>query len=333
MLLQDIRRQETDGTRTVAGKARLRGTERGVLPAPLGLLFLRHHLSSRELDAECWQQELRTEDFVVCRTKFRGGRFDEVPNLPAGNRRSWSKIRVVLGGRIFATTRSGGVVMEPGDLVVSRGWDDHRCRSLEDASEYLLVAWKHGNAGERPNDGGPLHLRGVDAVLGPSARALDLATAMNGRSPAAIEHAARVLVRSMVDFGLPLARDVTQESSERIVSADRRFSRVIEATLFELASRPMAIDLGNVLGVTERHALRLANDFLRRYYVTAIGWREAVRGLRLELGVFFATNPRATTERVSRAVGFSSPTALCHAFHHAGLPSPNAVRRRLLQEA
>jgi hypothetical protein len=41
------------------------------------------------------------------------------------------------------------------------------------------------------------------------------------------------------------------------------------------------------------------------------------------------SSPRATTELVSRRLGYTSPTVLCRAFAEAGLPSPGNVREAL----
>ena len=38
----------------------------------------------------------------------------------------------------------------------------------------------------------------------------------------------------------------------------------------------------------------------------------------------------ANAEDVARALGFRSPTSFCHAFHRAGLPSPQRVQAELL---
>lgn len=295
------------------------------------MLLLRHSLRPRGLDVDFLQQELRSDDLVICRSRFSGGMFDEVRNLPSGRRQHWSKIRIVLAGHLFARTTRGGEVLGPGDAVVSRGWDDHRCRALDQHTEYMLVAWRHGTAaGDRPAWGGPLALRrgrlGLGASASALAHALDAPLALD-----AVVARASALLATIADLGLPVAGDGAVACSAGIQPIHRRVARAMETTFFPLTSQPMAIDLGGALGLGERHALRVTNEFFLRFYVTAPNWRQYVRGMRLELGVFLSTNPDATTEKVSRALGFSSPTALCHAFQSVGLPSPGEVRRRLLE--
>jgi AraC-like DNA-binding protein len=292
------------------------------------LLLLRHHFAPVELDVSFWQDELRTPDLVLCRTRFVGGMFDEVRNLPGGQRELWSKARIVLAGHLLTQTPRGGVILGPGDLVVSRGWDDHHCRALEYESEYLLVAWRNGSAaGDPPREGGPFFLRGLDARHGPAAAARALTGAIDAGAPRqAILDATGAVLAALASFGLPVAREGAKRAVE---PGHHRFARALEATVFPLTARPMTVDLCRALGLGERQTTRLANDFFARFFVTAPGWRGYVRGMRLEIGVVLASNPRATTERVSRALGFASPTALCHAFQSAGMPSPQEVRRQL----
>ncbi|MFO0610967.1 MAG: hypothetical protein U0414_00165 [Polyangiaceae bacterium] len=295
------------------------------------MLLLRHAFRPKRLDVDFRQQELRSEDLIVCRARFSGGMFDEVRNLPSGRRRRWSKIRIVLAGHLFARTLRGGEILGPGDAVISRGWDDHRCRALDAHTDYLLVAWRHGTAaGDLPAQGGPLLLRGLGERGSPGACASALAHALDAPlpRPVVMSRLASVL-ESLVHLGLPVAVDAPIACSEGIQPVHHRFARAMETTFFPLAARPMAVDLGRALALGERQSLRLANEFLVRFFVTATTWRSYVRGMRLELGVFLSSNPDATTDAVSEALGFSSPTALCHAFQSGGLPSPLEVRRQL----
>lgn len=293
------------------------------------MLVLRHRLTPRSIGAAFGQQEIRSDDLVICRAQFHGGMFDEVANLPSGRRGAWSKVRFILRGRVLTRSRAGDAVLGPGDFVTSVGWDDYWCQALDPTTEYLLVGWKHGGCvGDRPRREGPMYRSRLGA-RNPEARAFDLADALDQPDDARVLRATTLLMTSLADFGYPVARDAATAASRTITMADRRFAHAMESSIFPLTSRPMAIDLGAALGIGDRHAMRLAKRFFQRFFVTASGWREYVRGMRLELGVFLASNAGATTEEVSRALGFASPTALCHAFHSVGMPSPHEVRRRL----
>jgi hypothetical protein len=297
------------------------------------MLMLRHRFAPPTLGARFAQDELRSDELVVCRTRFRRGRFDEVPGLPSGRRASWAKVRFVLRGHLVARTREGRhEVLAPGDLAVSARWDDWRCQALTDDSEYLLVGWRHdGQHGARPPPSEIVRAEQRTSAVSPIARAYALAAALDEGGDARVLGAATALVHALGRAGIPLAPDAVRAAGQGIPARDRVFARVMESAFFPLAARPMAVDLGGLLGVGDRHAMRRANEFLLRYYVTAIGWREYVRGMRLELGVFLSGVRGATTSDVSRALGFSTPTTLCHAFAAAGLGSPRAVGRRLLR--
>ena len=108
-----------------------------------------------------------------------------------------------------------------------------------------------------------------------------------------------------------------------------RFARTLWHRAMDLESQPMAVDLADALGVSERHALRQTSQFLQQFHLSASSWRELMQCLRLEIGTFFMSNPNAKTEDVSRYLGFRSPTGFCHAFHDAGLPSPQTIHRDL----
>jgi hypothetical protein len=275
------------------------------------VLVLRHRFALPALDVAFAQDELRSEDFVVCSTMFDGGRFDQVPSLARGRRAQWSKALVVLEGHVLA----GSQIARPGDVVVSRDWDDHRMRALDSRTRYVLVAWKHGHAGERPVTSD------VFRASGASKRAFALA-----RDPG--RESARELAAELASLGVPVWLDAPRAALP-VPSRHARFARALQSKLFPLASQPMSVDLERTLGVGPRQIQRLAAEYFERYYVTAVGWRQFVYGMRLEVGVFLASNPRSTTEALADALGFASPTALCHAFHDAGLRSPQSLKHEL----
>jgi len=296
------------------------------------VLLLRHDFFPRGLEVEYRQQELRSDELVICRAHSRGGRFDEARGRGSSLRSDWSKVRLILSGHLFARTSNGGVVVGPGDMVVSRGWDDHRWRALDDVTDYVLVGWKHrGPAGDRPRDGGPLRLGGgVDARSGPVAHARALAHELDGSgNTAQVMSAVASMLASLATFGLPLSAEAARAVSIGIDPVHQIFADAMQRVVFPLTSRPMAVDFSQALGLSQRQTLRVSNEFFTRFYVTTSRWRDYVSGMRLELGMFFCSSPRSTTEIVSRALGFGAPATLCHAFHSAGLPSPREVRREL----
>ncbi|MFO0729138.1 MAG: hypothetical protein U1E65_35490 [Myxococcota bacterium] len=283
------------------------------------MLLLRHQFKLPEIGAAFAQDELRSEELVVCNTVFEGGKFDQVRGLPAGQRHRWSKAVIVLEGHLLAR----GALLRPGDLIISRDWDDYPMRALEERTHYLLLSWRHGMAGDRPSSSGVI--RDARTLAG----ARSLAQRLRDRQGTLwLQHALGALTRSLAWLGAGINEEAAREGP----SDDPRHlavAQALEASLFPLKGQPMVVDFSAALGTGERQTQRLLADYFRRFYVTAPGWRQFVYGMRLEVGVFLASNRRATTEILARALGFASSGALCHAFHRAGLPSPQGVRSAL----
>ena len=64
-----------------------------------------------------------------------------------------------------------------------------------------------------------------------------------------------------------------------------------------------------------------------RYALLWGHWRSALHQARVLSALRLLSAPGATTERVAKLAGFRSPSALCHTFAVAGLPSPGALAR------
>lgn len=158
----------------------------------------------------------------------------------------------------------------------------------------------------------------------------ELAGALMGADEQALARAMVAGRNGLRALGVHLDEEAALASARAVDPQHRRFAAALQDVLLPLASRPMTIDLAQRLGLSNRQVVRLANDYFSRFHVTVDGWREYVGGMRLCIGQFLSSHPMARTESISRTLGFSSPTALCHAFQSAGMPSPQAVRRRAL---
>lgn len=279
------------------------------------MLQLRHQFSVPSIGAAFSQHELRSEDLVICSSLFAGGRFDQVRGLPAGQRRQWSKAVVLLEGHVYAR----GMVLRPGDVVISRDWDDYPMRALDARTRYLLVSWRHGEAGDRARSSG------ISRDLRTFGAAQALATELDAGHRAS---SLAALIGALSSLGVGIAPEAPWVGPS-IDPRHHGVAHALEGALFPLRGQPMVVDLSGALGLGERQTQRLLADYFQRYYVTAPSWRQFVYGMRLEVGVFLASSPGATSDIVARALGFASAAALCHAFHRAGLPSPQAVRRAL----
>lgn len=281
------------------------------------MLLLRHQFSLPSIGAVFSQHELRSEDLVLCSTLFEGGKFDQVRGLPSGQRDRWSKAVVLLEGHVL----SRGALLRPGDTIISRDWDDYPMRALEPRTRYLLLSWRHGRAGDRPGSSGVSRDRQTLCAARTLVAALDA-----GQD--SVSDALNALTAALAALDIGLSPQAPREAPN-VEPRHRSVALALQAALFPLRAQPMVVDLCSSVGLGERQMQRLLVDYFQRYYVTAPGWRQFVYGMRLEVGVFLASNSRATSDLLARALGFASPGALCHAFHRAGLPSPQAIRREL----
>jgi len=81
------------------------------------------------------------------------------------------------------------------------------------------------------------------------------------------------------------------------------------------------------LGSNARTVHRRIERIAERYVLPWSHWRSALHHTRIVQAIRWLGAPGATTELVARLTGFRSPTALCHAFAAAGLPSPGTLAR------
>lgn len=289
------------------------------------MLHVHHRLGDPELGATFVQDELRTEDLVIVRTRHEGGLVDDALERAVTTRASeWSMVRFVIEGTLLASRGASAVVLERGQAFASIAWGSVLLRSLTTVSEEVRFAWRtSGRSGE---------LRGCDGLLSltPSARDafFRLAWLMKGVDSEAARAAAREVVVALRASGVSLEPNLVKSA---VPAASHEFARALERVLFPMTQQPMAVDLARALGVGERQALRRASDHFSRFHITVSTWREYVHGMRVGLGAFLMSQRRARTEHVSRLLGFGSPTSFCHAFHDAGLPSPLETQRLLLR--
>lgn len=265
------------------------------------------------------QHELRDTGFIIVRAIHDGARNDDSLEPLTAERTPWSSVRFVLERPLLVRDGRGATVVHPGQAFAALDYRSSAGRSVSNSSDVLSIVWR--SRPDRPCGHGPI-------TLSPRARAalLQLAATITTRDTATAIGAAREAVAALQALGIPVA-DVPLTSAS---PAAHEFARALERVFFPLSARPMAIDLARALGVGERQALRRANAFFGDYYTQRSSWREYLYIMRVGLSTFFIGHPRARTDQVSRLLGFSSPTSLCHALHDAGLPSPLEVQRALL---
>ncbi|MBK8938498.1 MAG: hypothetical protein IPM79_12885 [Polyangiaceae bacterium] len=95
-----------------------------------------------------------------------------------------------------------------------------------------------------------------------------------------------------------------------------------------VVQRPMWVDVAESDSPpSERHLRRVLNDFLGRFHMPFSTWRDLRQSFCLTTAALTMTVPGIKTEAVSQLTGFSSPAALCHAFHRAALHSPQQIAK------
>ena len=210
------------------------------------MLQLRHQFSVPSIGAAFSQHELRSEDLVICSSLFAGGRFDQVRGLPAGQRRQWSKAVVLLEGHVYAR----GMVLRPGDVVISRDWDDYPMRALDARTRYLLVSWRHGEAGDRARSSG------ISRDLRTFGAAQALATELDAGHRAS---SLAALIGALSSLGVGIAPEAPWVGPS-IDPRHHGVAHALECALGPRRGQPRVVDLSGALGLGERQTQRLLAD-------------------------------------------------------------------------
>lgn len=213
---------------------------------------------------------------------------------------------------------SGGVAVMPSKAALS---------VRQDGATYaaLVVEWDVGTLGPRPApDAGRLSVRALGRV---GALVADLRASGEGREVPDVVRAERLaaLFDALRAEGLPLRAVDARELVEPVDPETLKLAALLDRLLNRLEERPMAVDFERALGVGFRDVTGLVAGFNARYGFNSGDWRDTVLRRRLLGGMVMMTARGARTERVSAALGYSSPTAFCRAMADAGFPSPGAM--------
>jgi AraC-like DNA-binding protein len=129
--------------------------------------------------------------------------------------------------------------------------------------------------------------------------------------------------------GLPLSVGVLLNPEVFSMNDDgQRLIEACDAELCHLEAGPMLWGVEQRLGCSRRTIARRIREANSQYGISAMSgenWRSARDFYRVLLGTILASSRAATTEKLAAVLGYSSPTALCHAFADAGLASPAVV--------
>lgn len=155
------------------------------------------------------------------------------------------------------------------------------------------------------------------------------ARALEGLEP---ERACVEIVDVLRAAGVPFERLTTGDLGLGADETEQALARALGAHLSNLRAHPAIEDLVETLGWSPRLVHRRLAASARRYGVPWEHWRALLHYQRMLSALRLLAAPGATTESVARLTGFRAPTALCHAFAKAGLPSPGTLARDARRE-
>lgn len=292
-----------------------RGTKRA--KALLSVLVDRRYSGFAALGASYEVVDLRTPWLRVVRMRSHGLVTDfgtlnrAIPFLHRLTDRS--KLSVVLSGEARFDSRDGSTVLRAGDLASCEstlGTEAH-------SGDLVSVEWNPRVLGAA--QGARLDVRRLSSS--DTRRVAELADLLDG--PTARE-AVLELLELMRARGFALGRvslaDLTR--SDREACQLQLLQNALSERLTALHEFPTLEEVSAKLSWDQRRVHRRLARLRETYGIVWLHWREFVHQARMLRAMQLLTVPAATTELVARLSGFRSPSALCHAFAKAALPSP-----------
>lgn len=186
-------------------------------------------------------------------------------------------------------------------------------------SSYLVLEWDPAVLGVAK----PSELTTTRLDLRTLERLRAWAAALEGPEPGRATLEIMAIFRAI---GVPLLRLDHDHLVDRTSAADRALSTAFARHLARLEAHPSIEDVSAEVGQSARHVHRRIAALAAQYSFPWQHWRASLHQARM-LAALRMVSVGATTELVARKTGFRSPTALCHAFAKAGLPSPGALAR------
>lgn len=280
------------------------------------------HLHVPGLDAFHRSVEVRTPELRVCAHRGRNVASDFgllercVPFL---HRLTRPAVSVLLEGRGRFEEDGRRVAVAPGDFVHS-----DQARAGTEAYTGTPCAWITVDWDPALGDGPARGLFEVGRI-----RAADrehLAAAAAGLDGAGVGDAVVDIFAILRANGLPVER-VAGLDLDEAQATDQRLQAAVARHLSNLAEKPAIEDVASDLGWNARRVHRRLDAIAAKYAFTFSHWRGSLHYARLLAALRLLSAPEATTRDVARRTGFRAPSALCHAFSEAGLPSPRAPWR------
>jgi AraC-like DNA-binding protein len=133
------------------------------------------------------------------------------------------------------------------------------------------------------------------------------------------------LITALGDTGV-LSRDLT---ASVVATEPERFQRVWAAMrplYHNLATSASLKQISTLAGLSLRQLGRDLTDLTRTFGLFGVGFRDAMRVVRLRAAVLLLSAPDGSPSDVARTIGYGSLDAMGRAFRDAGLPPPSVVQ-------
>jgi len=273
-----------------------------------------------ELGASYEMVDVRTPWLRVLHSRSRGLVTDfgvlnrAMPFLHRLGERSTLTLVLTGAGRFDARERHS--YLAAGDLAISEASTGTEAY----AGDALAIEWDPDVLGARRSPG--LSLERLSSAHVQRIAELTGLLSSERRGPAIVE-----ILDVLRANGLGIERvelgELTPNDDQR--RPTQALQNAMSARLAALQELPAIDEIATTLGWDQRRVHRQMTQLRDTYRIVWRHWRELLHQARMLRALQLLTIPSATTELVARLSGFRSPSALCHAFANAGLPSPGRL--------
>ncbi len=232
-------------------------------------------------------------------------------------------LTVVLAGRARVRAFGEERWLGPGEIVLVRSKSAIEMRQEGERYESLALEWDPGSLGTMPR--APVGSARLDRAG--LRRLAACAESLASKDAAEVSQAFARCLRVLRAEGAPFEPREVGDLVEPVSESTQHLSRALDVVLSNLERGPAACDLEAILGLSARQTQRVVAAFNERYGFNSQGWRDTRNRRRLMVGASLMTAEGTTTELVSQATGYRTPTSFCHALAQAGIVSPGEVPR------
>lgn len=223
--------------------------------------------------------------------------------------------------------RAGGVVLAPGRGSISTRLEAEAPPSFSMTIEIDRTIW--GVEALTPSLGRMGDPTRVTEDVKSLCGAIERAWSDPSERPC-VDRALNDLLALLRADGLPLP-DVDTRAFPSLPRSLTVLARAVDRAQSQTRSRAMLVDVESEAEVCARTFQRSLPELCALWGQSVESFREHTRRSLLARACWAMTNPRATTELIGAAVGFSTPNAFCRAMGGYGLPSPGRVRQRFVE--